>query len=245
MAPAGSESKHRANRAHSRDVRQKVADVVICVVLESMSPTGILLLILAAGDPSVPHVMPPAPAPAPAPAPPPAPAADVQHLPVGVSPLRLGLTYVHVLHEDGDLTNNALSTDAVGLDWGFPSNRYGRSHMGIAYQSESLGPYSARGFRIDLISFGYPIRLVDAQVRLELEPIVTLVRGEIMFPKGGKTFLRMEGGVGLELSATFREWFLSVQPLAVDFRYWVYSSQDSRTGLGRVFPLRIAIGHEF
>jgi hypothetical protein len=208
-----------------------------------MNSTGIFLWLMAAGDPTVPQVPPPAPAPAPAPAP--TPVTEPQHLPAGVSPLRLGLTYVHILHEDGDLTNNTLSTGALGLDWGFPSSRYGRTHMGLGYQSESQGPYSARGFRIDLISFGYPIRLVDAEVRLELEPIVTLVRGEIMFIKGGSTFLRMEGGVGLELSATFRQWFLGIQPLAIDFRYWVYSSARSQSGLGRVFPLRVAIGHEF
>ena len=199
-----------------------------------MNSIGFLLWLMAVGDP------------APAPPPPaPTPVTEPQHLPEGVSPLRLGLTYVHVLGENGDLTNDGLSTNALGLDWGSPSSRYGRSHVGLAYQWENQGPYSARGFRIDLISFGYPIRLVDAAVRLELEPIVTLVRGEIMFINGGRTLLRMEGGVGLELSATFRQWFLSVQPLAVDFRYWVYSSALSQTGLGQIFPFRVAIGHEF
>ena len=213
-----------------------------------MSASGILLWLLAAGDPSVPHVpppVPPAPAPTPAPAPAPPPPVEPAHLPPGVSALRLGLTYVHVLSEDGDLTDAARSTNAVGLDWGFPSNRYGRTHLGLAYQWESRAGYSARGFRIDLISFGYPIVLVDREVRLELEPIVTLVRGEVMFLPGGSAFLRMEAGVGLELSATFRQWFVGVQPLAVDFRYWEYGSARSRTGLGRVFPFRIAIGHEF
>jgi hypothetical protein len=200
-----------------------------------MNVTGIFLWLIAVSDP----------APAAAPAPAPTPVTEPQHLPPGVSPLRLGLTYTHVLGEDGDLTNNGLSTNALGLDWGSPSSLYGRNHIGVAYQWESQGPYSARGFRIDLISFGYPIRLVDADVRLELEPIVTLVRGEIMFINGGSTFLRMEAGVGLELSATLRQWFLSVQPLAIDFRYWDYSSARSQTGLGRVFPFRIAIGHEF
>jgi hypothetical protein len=210
---------------------------------------GILLWLVTVVDPSVPSAPPPAPPPAAAPAPAAAPTrtpvAEPQHLPPGVSPLRLGFTYVHILGEDGALTNNGLATNALGLDWGMASGRYGRNHMGIGYQWESQGPYSARGFRIDLISFGYPIRLVDAEVRLELEPIVTLVRGEIMFINGGRTFLRMEGGVGLELSATLRQWFLSLEPLAIDFRYWVYSSVQSQTGLGRVFPLRVAIGHEF
>ena len=231
-----------------------------------MNAIGILLWLVAAGNPPGPPVPAPASAPAPAPAsapapappptaptlapapgsaPPPNPAPEPRHLPAGVSPLRLQLTYVHILGENGDLTNNSLSTNTLGLDWGFPSGRYARNHMGLGYQWESQGPYSANGFRIDLISFGYPIKLVDAEVRLELEPIVTLVRGEIMFIKGGNRFLRMEAGVGLELSATFRQWFVGVQPLAVDFRYWDYSSARSQTGLGRVFPFRVAIGHEF
>jgi hypothetical protein len=211
-----------------------------------MTPTGILLWLLAAGDPTVPlGSTPPPAAPAPAPAPAPPPVSEPQHLPPGVSPLRLALNYTHVLHEDGDLTDNALATNAVGLDWGFPSNRYGRTHMGLAYQGEQRGAYAARGFRIDLISFGYPIVLVDADIRLELEPIVTLVRGEIMFVTGGGKLLRMEGGVGLELSATFRKWFVGIEPLAIDFRYWVYSSTLSQTGLGRVFPFRVALGREF
>jgi hypothetical protein len=210
-----------------------------------MNSTAVLWWLLAAGDPFVPYVSPP-PAVAPAPAPASATRApEPQHLPPGVSPLRLALNYTHVLRQDGDLTNDALATNAVGLDWGFPSSRYGRTHLGLAYQSEQRGAYAARGFRVDLISFGYPIVLVDADVRLELEPIVTLVRGEIMFVTGGGKLLRMEGGVGLELSATFRQWFVGVEPLAVDFRDWVYSSANSQTGLGRIFPFRVAIGHEF
>jgi hypothetical protein len=59
----------------------------------------------------------------------------------------------------------------------------------------------------------------------------------------------MEGGVGLELSATFRRWFLSLQPLAIDFRYWTYRSStftpQSQSGLGRIFPFRASLGHEF
>jgi hypothetical protein len=213
-----------------------------------MNSIAILLWMLAAGDPAVPPTQPSTPPPTPAPAATPAaaaPAPSPPHLPPGVSQLRLALTYMHVLGEDGELTSDGLSTNSLGLDWGSPSGRYARNHLGVGYQWESQGPYSARGFRIDLISFGYPIKLVDTDLRLELEPIVTLVRGEIMFVNGGGRFLRMEAGVGLELSATFRQWFLAVQPLAVDFRYWFYSSATSQTGLGRVFPLRLAIGHEF
>jgi len=163
-----------------------------------------------------------------------------------MSPFRLSLNYVHVLHEDGDLATSSMATNAIGVDLAFPSNTYVRNHLGLAHQWESAGAYSARGFRIDLISLGYPIPLVTSTVRLDLEPILTLVRGEIMFVNnGGGRLLRMESGFSLELSATVRRWFLMVQAFGIDFRYWVYSSTDSVTGFSRVFPLKVAVGHEF
>src|SRR5207247_9569317 len=58
----------------------------------------------------------PAAAPAPPPAPPPRPS----------TPFRLALTYTHVLHEGGDLANDALSTDALGLLFVSPSSSYVR-----------------------------------------------------------------------------------------------------------------------
>jgi len=169
------------------------------------------------------------------------------------TPFRLALTYTHVLSESGDrdLVNDQLGTNALGLVFVSPTTTYVRDHFAIAHQWESAGAYSARGFRIDLVSFGYPIRIVERpDWRIDIEPIVTAVRGEIMFVNnGGGRFLRLESGLGLELSATFRHWFLAVQPLAIDFRYWFYGSDafqpQSRTGLGRIFPLRLAIGHEF
>jgi hypothetical protein len=167
------------------------------------------------------------------------------------TPFRLALTYTRVLTEDGDLANDQLGTNALGLQFVSPSSTYVRNHFAIAHQWESAGAYRARGFRIDLASFGYPIRVVDTgEVRLDIEPIVNALRGEIMFvTDGGGKFLRLEGGIGLDLSVTFRRWFFTVEPLAIDFRYWFYGSRpfdpQSQTGLGRIFPLRLAIGHEF
>lgn len=158
---------------------------------------------------------------------------------------RLALAYTNVLGENGALANSGMSTQALGLHWTFPSGTYVRNHFEIGEQWESKGTYAARGFRIDLISFGYPIHLVDGDIQLELEPIITPVRGEIMFVEGGDKLLRMEGGVGLDFSLASRGWFVAVQPLAIDFRYWVYSSAASRTGFSQLFPLRVAVGHEF
>jgi hypothetical protein len=216
-----------------------------------MSATFLFLSLLVAGDPISSGDSPPAAATATSPAPAttavaaaPAPAPARVRDPLAPTPFRLGLTYTHVLIEDGSLTNGQLATNAIGIDLGFPSSSYVRNHLGLANQWEHAGSYSARGFRIDLISFGYPITLVNSAVRLDLEPILTLVRGEIMFVNAGPNLFRMESGFGLDLSATYRHWFLGVEP-AVDFRYWVYSKADSQTGFGRIFPFRAALGHEF
>jgi hypothetical protein len=177
------------------------------------------------------------------PPPPPPPAAA--HLPGPVNPFALALAYTYILTENGDLANGNLTTQAVGLHWTFPSSTYVRNHFEIGEQWESGGLYSARGLRVDLISFGYPIRLVSGELNFAIEPIVTPVRGEIMFVKGGGKLLRMEAGVGLAFLLTTRGWYLGLEPLHVDFRYWVYSSVDSRTGFSQIVPLRVAVGHEF
>ncbi len=213
-----------------------------------MTATGFLVWIAAVAA----EVVPAAPAPVPASS---APAA-ARPAPVSASPapaplavpsnrFRLALTYTHVLYEDGALGNDSLATQALGLHWTFASSTYVRNHFEIGEQWEKAGAYSARGLRIDLISFGYPIHLVEGEVQFSLEPIITPVRGEIMFPSGAGTFLRMEGGVGLELLVASRGWYVGIEPLHIDFRYWVYSSAQSRTGFTQVFPLRVSVGREF
>jgi hypothetical protein len=100
-------------------------------------------------------------------------------------------------------------------------------------------------FALLALLFGYPIPLVTSTVRLDLEPILTVVRGELMFVTDGPRIFRMESGFSLDLSLTARHWFVTVQAFGIDFRYWVYSSAGSFTGFSRIFPLRFAIGHEF
>ena len=84
----------------------------------------------------------------------------------------------------------------------FPSNTYVRNHLGLAHQWETVDGVTARGFRIDLVSLGYPIPLVTSTVRLDLEPILTVVRGELMFVTNGPRIFRMESGFSLDLSLT-------------------------------------------
>jgi hypothetical protein len=160
------------------------------------------------------------------------------------TPFRLSLTYSRVLSESGELANAGFATNAIGIDMAFPSGSYVRNHLGLAHQWESAPNYSARGFRIDLISMGYPIELVRSTVRLDLEPVLTLLRGEILFVDQGPNLLRLDGAFGLDLSVSFRRWFLGVQP-EIDFRYLVYSKTATLTGFGRLFALKFALGHEF
>jgi hypothetical protein len=160
------------------------------------------------------------------------------------TPFRLSLGYTRVLNEDGPLVAPGVTTQAIGLEMAFPSGSYVRNHLVLGHQWETAPGYSARGFRIDLISMGYPIDIVDAAVHVVLEPILTVVRGEILFVENGPRVLRLDSGFALDLSIAYRRWFLSVAP-EIDFRYLIYDSNGSRTGFSRIIPLRIAIGHEF
>src|SRR4051812_35296537 len=101
-------------------------------------------------------------------APPPAPARPAPP----TNRFRLALSYTRVLAESGSLANlntvglfnRPLTTEAVSLHWAFASSTYVRNHFAIGYQWESAGLYSAHGPRVDLISFGYPIRLVEGEL---------------------------------------------------------------------------------
>jgi hypothetical protein len=175
--------------------------------------------------------------PAPPPGPPPPP-------PV-VTPFRLGLTYTNVIAEDGQLSNPDISTNAMAIDLAFASHNYIRNRLSLGHQWESAPNYSAKGFRIDLIAVGFPIPIDAGPVRIVIEPVLTVLRAEIMFISGGGRFARIESGVGIQLSVMYQRWFAGVEPLAIDFRYGVLTQDESRSGFGRLFPLRIMAGHEF
>jgi hypothetical protein len=195
----------------------------------------------AANTPETPVVETAAPAAVSRPAPPPGPPPP----PPVITPFRLGLTYTNVVAEDGELSNPDISTNAMAIDLGFASHNYIRNHLSLGHQWESAPNYSAKGFRIDLISVGFPIPIDAGPVRFVVEPVLTVLRGEIMFISGGGRFARIESGVGVQLSVMYQRWFAGVEPLAVDFRYGVLTQEESRSGFGRLFPLRIMVGHEF
>jgi hypothetical protein len=153
---------------------------------------------------------------------------------------------MRVIREDGDFTVPGIQTSAAGLDFGFTSG-YTRTHLGLAHQWESAGNTTARGFRFDLIGVGWPISLLgpSTPVRIHLEPILTVLRLQIMFASNNPTRFRLESGFGVMLSVTYQQWFLGLQPFAIDFRYLSATTDKKDTGLSRIWPFQIVIGKEF
>jgi hypothetical protein len=156
------------------------------------------------------------------------------------------MSYTRVLKQDGDLAGPA-GANAIGIDFGFASRDYARNHLSLAHQWEGSGPTAAKGFRIDLIAVGFPIAVNPASlVRVHIEPLLTLARGEIMFATGGQKLLRIESGFTILVTVMYQRWFLGVEPLAVDFRYYVARTiGPSESGFTRVIPLRFSVGREF
>lgn len=216
---------------------------LVVVAADATAPAAAVEAPLAATPPDA--VADPAPAPPPAPAP--APARGPRTAPVQPpleTPFRLSLGYTRVLDEDGTLVVPGATTQAVGVEMAFPSGSYVRNHLVLGHQWETAPGHSARGFRLDLISMGYPIDIVRGKVHLTLEPILTVVRGEILFVESGPRVLRFDSGFALDVSIAYERWFVAVAP-EIDFRYFIYDSNGSRTGFSRIIPIRFALGHEF
>src|SRR5262249_1195694 len=144
--------------------------------------------------------------------------------------------------ENGNLARPGPAADAIGVDLGFGLSPNIRYHLGIAHQWEGEGAYSARGFLLDLIALGFPIALLEGEVQLHLEPMLPIVRCEILFPGDGsdhQTIFRIESGIAAQLTVAYRRWFLAFQPLSLDFRYFAATTAIVRTGFATLFSLQI------
>jgi hypothetical protein len=164
------------------------------------------------------------------------------------SSFRLGLVYTHLFGENGNLARPGPPANAIGVDLGFGLHPNIRYHLAIAHQWEGEGGYSARGFLLDLIALGFPIPLLQKEVELHLEPMLRIVRGEILFPGDGsdhRTIFRIESGVAVQLTVAYRGWFLAFQPVALDFRYFAATTAEVRTGFASLFSLQVVIGYGF
>jgi hypothetical protein len=168
-------------------------------------------------------------------------------------PFLMGIEFTRVLDEDGDLAHPGQSGQSVGLHFVFREGRALRQHLAFAHHWEQQGNTTRRGFRLDLVSIGFPIPVYvappPAAVHLSVEPILRVVRGEVLFVSvdNGPTrsLLRVESGFALALSAAYRNWFLLLEPLSIDFRYLLMTRDDSRSGFSRIWSLAATVGREF
>jgi hypothetical protein len=164
-------------------------------------------------------------------------------------PFRLGLGYSHGLGESGELAYSGDAANALGLEFSFRGGRVVREHVGIAHRWERSGASTRKGFRADLIALGFPIPAVTREWTLHVEPILRLVRGDLLFASDhgepSHVLFRLESGAALQVVATVERWFFTLEPAAVDFRYFVATSDSSRGGFATLFSFALLIGREF
>jgi hypothetical protein len=175
--------------------------------------------------------------------PPPAPA-------LPPSRFQMGFEYSQTLDEDGDLAYAGQSARSVGLHFVFPEGRVVRPHFALAHQWERSGTTVRQGFRFDLFALGFPIPVFDGAVRVEIEPILRPLRGLILFEDDGAgtdshSLLRLESGFALGLRLGRGLWFVTFEPLSIDFRTVVATQKETRTGFARVWSLATVIGRDF
>ena len=163
-------------------------------------------------------------------------------------PFKLGLELGRGLLEDGDLAYPGQTSYTVGLRFVFMERRAIRQHLTVAHHWERHGPTSRRGFRIDLLALGFPIPLWAGRVNLALEPILRVIRTEVLFTRedeGPSRFLfRLQSGFSLALTAEYRNWFVAVEPLSIDFRYLMLAKDQTFTGFSRIWSLALTVGKE-
>jgi hypothetical protein len=164
-------------------------------------------------------------------------------------PFQMGFEFLHVLDEDGDLAHPGQSASSVGLRFIFSEGRALRQHLAFAHHGENDGDVSRRGFRLDLVAIGFPIPVVTEPLRLAVEPVLRVIRAEVLFVSEGggptRSLFRIESGFALGLSAAYRTWFVVLEPLSVDFRYLQATRDDSTSGFSRVWSIAGTIGREF
>ena len=179
-------------------------------------------------------------------------------------PFRLGLFYAHAFGQGGDLTRVIIgdsrtsgfgprlpSPSVLGLDIGIGVGSHVRYHFAVSTEWESQGAYAAHGFRFDPITLGFPILVwQNDDVAIHVEPLVHVVRGEIMFqtqPSGIKnsSLFRIESGFAGAISAVSHHWFLAIEPISLDFRVFEANNQWVHTGFSQLWWFQITAGHEF
>jgi hypothetical protein len=120
----------------------------------------------------------------------------------------------------------------------------------VGLEWESQNGYAAKGFRFDPVTLGFPILVWrNEDVAIHVEPLVHLIRGEILFQSQPMTtrssLFRIESGIAAAVTAVWRHWFVGVEPLAVDFRVFEANSEWVHTGFSHLWWFQLTAGHEF
>lgn len=170
-------------------------------------------------------------------------------------PFQMGFEFTHFLSEEGALAFRDNAARSIGLHFVFREGRAIRQHFAFAHHWEKSGEVTRQGFRIDLLSLGFPIPVWEAGVRLEIEPVLRPVRGQILFEEGpsagregqkdSRSLLRFESGFSLGLRATKGLWFMTFEPLSIDFRTIVATRSETRAGFSRIWSMAYTLGRDF
>jgi hypothetical protein len=167
-------------------------------------------------------------------------------------PFQMGFEFTQFLAEDGSLANRGNSARSIGLRFVFREGRAIRQHFAFAHHWEKSGDVTRQGFRLDLLALGFPIPVWQGDVRLEIEPVLRPIRGQILFedtPSDGasssQSMLRLESGFALGVRATKGLWFMMFEPLSIDFRTIVATSSETQTGFSRIWSMAFTLGRDF
>jgi hypothetical protein len=170
-------------------------------------------------------------------------------VPPPVPSFQMGFEAMHVIDEDGDLAHPGQSASAAGLRFVFREGRTIRQHITFAHHWEQEDGLSRRGFRLDLLALGFPISILNGELRLAVEPILRVLRGEVLFVSENAgpshALFRIQSGFAMAVNAEWRSWFAAVEPLSIDLRYLAASQNETRTGLSRIWSLALVLGREF
>jgi hypothetical protein len=173
----------------------------------------------------------------------------VVSMPPPTPAFQMGFEAMHVIGEDGELAHAGQSASAAGLRFVFREGRAIRQHLTFAHHWEQQGPVTRRGFRMDLLALGFPIPALRGEVRLAVEPILRVVRGEVLFVSEdagpSRALFRIQSGFALAINGEYRSWFASFEPLSIDLRYLTLAKQETRTGLSRIWSFAFVLGREF
>jgi hypothetical protein len=177
----------------------------------------------------------------------------------GSLPFRLGVFYAHGFGQSGDLTHfigfnggvgpQLPSPAVVGVDLGIGLGSHVRYHFGVGMEWEGQDNYAAKGFRLDLTTLGFPIRVWSNEtVAIHVEPLVHLIRGEILFQSSPKTsqdsLFRIESGIAGAVTLVTRHWFVGLEPFSLDFRVFEANNEWVHTGFSHLFWFQLTAGRE-